>query len=955
MSDVPLTEPPDGAPFVVDLGDPAARDPALTGGKGASLARLVDAGFPVPAGCCVTTAVYRAVAADPDLAADVAALSSLDPTDADAIAAGAARVRERLRGRWLPAVVRLAVEDALAEMDAEAVAVRSSATAEDLPTASFAGQHETYLNVRGAPAVLDRLGDCLASLFTDRAVAYRLRNGVPHASVAMAVVVQAMVEPSVAGVLFTADPVSEHRRIASVDASYGLGDAVVAGAVTPDTARVDRRTGTVLEYIVGEKASVVRPAAGEAGGTETVAVEPARRTKRALTGGQLRTLVELGGRIEALLGVPQDVEWALVRGTGVGGPGSASEGGRCDRGGSGRAERDRLEGDDAADRFVVLQSRPITSLYPLVTPRPTDDALHVYLSFGHQQAMPAALPPLVVDFWRGFIDRAAGHFRGPKDDRPVGAEAGSRVYLDLTVLLRLRPLRPAVMGAIGALNEPAAAGLAALLDRRAADLPLRGRLVGTWVVLGGLRRAWPLLRRALPGGLARFVRSFGARPPTLAVDGPWFEAWGRGWAAEVEDAETTAEGVRAALTRVDIAEVFASMAPHMTGFLAAIVARRWLARLVPGADDDLDALGRGFEAEVVTRPNQGLGDLADRARSTPEVAAALESGATLDDLDSVDGGPAFSEAFAAFLDAFGHRATGEIDLSRPRWRDDPTTLLATVRSNLASDAPGGHREHLRRLVDDAEAAAEWLESRAARGPLGPVRRRLVRRLVWTYRAGAPLREYPKQGIAHRFAAIHDVVVEAGDELAADGRLEEPADVWLLRVPELLAALEADAAIEADLGVRREACERAAALTPPPLVTSEGERPSARLALDRTEDGTLVGTPVSAGVVEGPARVVLDPASASVEPGDVLVAPATDPGWTPLFLNVSGLVMEVGGRMTHGALVAREYGIPAVASVAGATTAIRTGDRLRVDGSRGTVERLDGSGTGVGSEERSRSP
>jgi phosphoenolpyruvate synthase/pyruvate phosphate dikinase len=201
----------------------------------------------------------------------------------------------------------------------------------------------------------------------------------------------------------------------------------------------------------------------------------------------------------------------------------------------------------------------------------------------------------------------------------------------------------------------------------------------------------------------------------------------------------------------------------------------------------------------------------------------------------------------------------------------------------------------------------------------------------------PFREFPKQGMAHAFAAIHDVCSEAGEMLAENGYLDRSDDVWFLRYDELLAALDGKSPT-VDIESRRRTYEWATKMTAPPLLTSEGEHPTARHNRDIDGD-TLVGTAVSVGIVEGTARVVRDPAEGCLEPGEILVAPSTDPGWTPLFLNAAGLVMEVGGRMTHGALVAREYGIPAVASVSNATRKIRTGDRIRIDGKNGTVERL----------------
>ncbi|WP_396612536.1 PEP/pyruvate-binding domain-containing protein [Haloferax sp. S1W] len=904
-----MSEATDGTPsepsqFVIPLGAPAAKQLFLTGGKGANLARLVEAGFRVPAGFCVTTVAYETFVDDPELQQAIRTLDELDPAEADRIAATSETVRSKLQARALPGPVREAIASELERVGANSYAVRSSATAEDLPTASFAGMHDTFLGVSGQSAVLDRVRECVASLFTERAVSYRLRNNVSSAEVAMAVVVQEMVDSEAAGVLFTADPVSGNRNVASVDANYGLGDTVVAGDVSPDSARIDRRTGEVLEYEVGDKTHVLREGSQTAG-TELVGLDPEQRTGRVLSNADLRELTSLGEAVEAVLGVPQDIEWALVD-----------------------------------DEFVLLQSRPITSLFPIPTPTPDDDLLHVYFSVGHQQAMPEALPPLVVEWWRETLETLTREIRLTGTADPFAVEAGHRVYTDLTPILRITPLRRMVPTGLSAVSEPAAESLTTLLKRRQGLVPERRGLDRLRSIAGVPRRLFPLLASAVPKAAATLIRTFFAGPPTPESVRDRIEAKGEQMAARVRRPESTQKRVRAAFDGTIIESFFGEIVPKVMPLLfAAVISSKALERLVPNATDDIDAISKGFDHEVVTQMNQRLGDLADVARTHPAVSEAVQNEASLSELERVECGAAFGAEFDEFLDEFGHRATNEIDLSRPRWRDDPEPLLRTVRSTIAQREPGAHRDHLERLKREADAAASRLEARAGRGRLGRVRRPLVRRLIEVYRGGIQLREYPKQGVSHFFAAVHDVISDAGESLAADGQLDDSGDVWFLRKNELLAAIDGEPLTDVDIGARRRTFERHAAMTAPPVLTSEGETPTGASDTTRSQY-VLTGTPVSAGVVEGTVRVIRDPTEESLDAGDILVAPATDPGWTPLFLNAGGLVMEVGGRMTHGALVAREYGIPAVASVSNATNELRTGERIRLDGGQGTVERLD---------------
>jgi pyruvate,water dikinase len=343
----------------------------------------------------------------------------------------------------------------------------------------------------------------------------------------------------------------------------------------------------------------------------------------------------------------------------------------------------------------------------------------------------------------------------------------------------------------------------------------------------------------------------------------------------------------------------------------------------------------------VTRINLGLGDIADVARARPAVADALQEGASLEGIAAVEGGEEFTTAFEDFLEDFGHRATVELDLNRPRWREDPATLLGSVRANLANETAGEHRERVRELAIEAERAANELEARADYGLLGPVRRRITRKLIETYRNTIYTREYPKHYAAEAFAIWREALLDGGRYLASEGVLDRPKDVWHLHKKELSTALDGDS-IEVGIEAWRREVAVHDTLDEPPLLTSEGETP--RGAVDRTDvpEGALLGTGVSAGVIEGPAKVVHDPTAATVEGGEILIAPSANPGWTPLFLNAAEMVVEVGGAISHGALVAREYGLPAVVSVPKATEEIETGQWIRIDGSRGIVELLDES-------------
>ena len=376
---------------------------AVVGGKGANLGELSRIeGISVPDGFCVTTEAFRRVIGElPEVAECLEELALLEPEDRETIRVRSARIRRVIEECVLPGGLAAEITDAVAGLgETHPCAVRSSATAEDLPTASFAGQQDSYLNIVGPREILRHIVMCWASLFTERAVTYRLRNGFDHRKVQMAVVVQRMVFPRAAGILVTADPITSNRKVASVDAGFGLGEALVSGLVNADVYKV--RDDVVVERAIATKERAV--VAAPAGGTHIVEIEPERREKPVLTDAEVVRLVRLGRTVEAHFGSPQDIEWCW-------------------------------EDDD----FSIVQSRPITTLFPI--PVAEDDNLHIYISVGHQQMMTDAMKPLGLSFWKTV---SPGHMR----------DAGGRLFADATRAIgrpgspcgncrRLRPIRSA--------------------------------------------------------------------------------------------------------------------------------------------------------------------------------------------------------------------------------------------------------------------------------------------------------------------------------------------------------------------------------------------------------------------------------------------------------------------------------------------------------------------------------
>ena len=303
-------------------------------------------------------------------------------------------------------------------------------------------------------------------------------------------------------------------------------------------------------------------------------------------------------------------------------------------------------------------------------------------------------------------------------------------------------------------------------------------------------------------------------------------------------------------------------------------------------------------------------------------------------------------AFSRFIERYGARATAEIDVSRKRWREDPRVILRTIAGNLAQEEGGAHREHHNRMAQERQRVADTVEQRAGGGLLGGLRQRIVRRLLRVQRELLPLREHPKWFLVRLFDQLRSLGLEAEEHLLNHERLAAPGDVWFLTFDELIESVDDPTMpLKERVLQRREAHKHHEKLYPPRVLSDEGDSPVVQHTDDDAPDGAMVGSAASAGVVTGIARVIRDPTEEVLHKGEILIAPFTDPGWTPLFVNAAGLVMEVGGMMTHGSVVAREYGIHAVVCVPGVTRTIQTGMRVRVDGTRGWVEILSAEEAG----------
>jgi phosphoenolpyruvate synthase/pyruvate phosphate dikinase len=860
--------------YVVDLQEVDETQVAVVGGKGAHLGDLsrID-GIRVPPGFCVTTDAFRRIMTEAPLIDDrLVQLSRLNPDDREAIRTLSAEIRRTIEEVAIPDDLAAAITRALAQPGEQAAyAVRSSATAEDLPTASFAGQQDTYLNIVGPAAILQHVSRCWASLFTERAVTYRQRHGIDHRTVHMAVVVQRMVFPQAAGILFTADPVTGNRKVASVEASYGLGEALVSGLVNADVYQV--RDGEVAAKTVGAKRLAIY--ASPAGGTQEQAIEPERQGQPALTDTQVVRLAQLGRRIEAHFGRPQDIEWCLVD-----------------------------------DDFQIVQSRPITTLFPI--PESGDQENHVYLSVGHQQMMTDPMKPLGLSFWQLTT--------------PVPmAEAGGRLFVDVTQRLASPASRDGLLELMGRSDPLTADAVQTILERDGFIRPLPDE-------------GPP---RPLAGGPPAPIET----DPAIVTD-----LIGRSEASVAAAARDIRMKSGAALLdfiQADIQElrrILFDPRSHQV-FMSAMAATWWLNEQLEawlGEKNAADTLTQSVPHNVTSEMGLALLGVADVIRPHPDVVAFLqdvEDDGFLDELPKLAGGREARDAIEAWLDRYGMRCVGEIDITRPRWRERPATLVPMILGNIKNFEPGAGQRRFEQGRQEAWQKEQELLERLRALPDGERKADETKRKIDRVRTFIGYREYPKYGMVSRYFVYKQALLKEAERLVRAHVLRAKEDIFYLTFGELHDVVRTNRVDDQLIGQRKDAFRCYQTLTPPRVLTSDGEAIAGAYRRDNMPAGALIGLPVSAGTVEGRARVILDMAQADLEPGDILVTAYTDPSWTPLFVAIAGLVTEVGGSMTHGAVIAREYGLPAVVGVVNATRLIPDGQRIRVHGTEGYVEIL----------------
>lgn len=825
--------------YILNIQDKEAGSVRISGGKGASLSRLTrHFSEKVPGGFIITTEFFK---------------NYIQP----AVIHAQGDIKSAVAGLTLPDEAVKLIQTAYDGLgDNISVAVRSSATAEDLPDASFAGQQDTFLNVSGMEAVTKAVINCFASLYNQRAVSYRAKNGFDESEVQMAVVVQKMVQAKAAGVMFTADPITSDRFTTAIEAVEGLGEELVSGRKTPVTWTV--------------KGGIVKKRSGG---------EPC------LTESLVTALSDIGKKVEKEFGSPQDIEWCFD-----------------------------------GERFYIVQSRAITTLFPC--PPSNDGFKRCYISVGHLQMMTDTMLPLGMSLWK-LMSKTVKI-----------TEVGGRPYMEITHNLNSPAGKILVRQKLSNSDELMNSAFNQVLERKdyIKSIPK------------GQKSDF-----AIPKDVARCItagfRIYRKNDPAI-IDGynRRMEALIRKTKKELD--HLTGKAVIDYIIN-DTDNLMKSLfdpeglGPLMIAFFLTKPIDK-AGKLLLGRDNISVDVSKSIKGNITSEMGFYVSRIADAARDYPEAVKYLETAGDrfcIDDLKRQQGGEKAAKAFEEFFSRYGMRCPGEIDIAKLRFAEAPGKILPTVLADVR--LPKGHAEQ--RYLQGQRESREAVKAMvlAAKKKWGIKKARKLAKQLSFYRNFLGLRESPKYYWMKRYWEYKQAVIRESEKLVETGRLRRVDDVFYLSLPELAGLYNGEQ--EPDykkIDAIRADYEKYASLTPPRLIFSDGEVVEGEYKR-KVPDGALPGLAVSGGITEGRARVILDIKEAGkIEKGDILVTKFTDPSWTPAFISVSGLVTEVGGMATHGAVITREYGLPAVVGVTDATKHIKDGDWIRINGNMGYVEFLE---------------
>ncbi len=870
--------------FVRLLKDVAREDLALAGGKGANLGEMIKAGLPVPEGFVLLVNSYHRYVEENDLGKEIAnLLAGIEGDHGEDITEATEKVKDLFTMGEIPADIKQEIDRIYLGIGEPPVAVRSSATAEDLPGASFAGQYTTFLNVNGREELYAAIKKCWASLWNDRAVSYRAKQNIGNAELGHGVVVQKMINSEKSGILFTANPVNGRRDEISLSSSWGLGEAIVSGEVDPDQWVINKQYGEIVsEYIATKKVKTVRKAEG----IELVAVEPEKQETVTLNADELQELLEFARKVEDYFGSPQDIEWAFTGG-----------------------------------KFYLVQTRPVTALFPMPQPEDTDGKLHVYANMSlYSIGTNKPYTPLTLDLWKNLYLSIGRRINRKYHREPPlwNKTAGGMLFADITGVIKSEMIMQKLKTEKMFNKDPVTLRILLQLIEREKD-----KLAPTKVRFYRLLRV--LITKTNPWIIKYMITSipkmmYGVLAPHKAA--------AKAYEYGNRIIKKTEEKRKKLQTWQEKLEFIEEISPDRIMF------------------DSFEILFYGGVSLNYTERTRGL--LAKHGINVSEVdkvekavpnCVTTEMGIDLlqiaGRLDQAGEEPSSDHPeIKQFLEKYGHRANEELEMEHPRWKEEPEYVVSLIRSYIDKKTYMSGMKKFHRDMEEAEQAIVNITARLKeKGARADARK--AEKWLRGHRKLYGLRELPKFILLEAVYLFRELFMEIGAELLAEGRLDHKKDIFMVTLQDIKSGENLHQKVRQNREEYRRNMQR---VSVPRLMTSTGE--TLYSPIEDESDVAYRGTPVSPGSCEGVVKVLRDPREGDkLKQGDILITVATNPGWTPLFMIIGGLIMETGGPISHGSVVAREYGIPAVVGVKEATTRFKDGQIVRINGETGRIEIL----------------
>ena len=850
------------------------------GTKGANLGEMVKAGFPVPEGFVVVVDAYRRLVLDNKIDVSIEHfLHTLNDDDHEKIVSASYIIQNLFIMAEIPFDIVAEIDRAYEQMGYAKVAVRSSATAEDLSDTSFAGQYQTYLNIKGKDELCHAIKKCWASLWNDRALFYRLKYNIYGEELAQGVVVQRLINAEKSGVMFTANPINSRRDQTIVNASWGLGEAIVDGDVTPDQWVVDKMKRVVIGEIVANKEIMT---IRKQNGTELTVVPKDKVKQATLTHKEVLELLELGIKIEEHFGYPQDIEWAFFK-----------------------------------DTFYLIQSRPITSLFPLPEPATNDDRLHVYLNFlMSNQATHEPLTPLGEDMWRrALISIILNRKNREKCSSWIKSAAG-RLFIDVTELSRIEKWWGKLLNNPSDMDPTTTIAMLQVIKRDMDELSAQRKPLYK-VVPGLIAKLNPSLIKFMVISVPKAMYGV-LSPPEKAVNKA-FEYGNK----EIQAIEKKALKLEALEDKLEFLEKEAANIFYflplsilyyvMMSFAYMVKAKKIITKHLDNLTE-LNKIEKAVPHNVTTEMGMELLHIAKKLDISDEVPSHKQ------------------QEIKKFLAKYGHRSHQEIDIGVPRWQEDPGYVIGLIQAYINQK---NYEQAIEKFQKDMVAADKAVKTIATQLYEKGARRdaRRVEKLLINYRIMFGAREFPKFIMTKGVSIFRKVLLDIGETLQKDEKLDHKEDIFFVTLKDIKSGEK----LQKIVVKNKKTYQKELLRNPVPRVlTSRGEVICS--ALEEGNDHEYSGIPVSPGVCIGRVRVLNYPEEGKeLNQGDILITKSTNPAWTPLFFKIGGLITETGGPISHGSVVAREYGVPAIVGVKDATKRFRNGQSIRINGETGRID------------------